>query len=97
MKNEDVVKGFMNHRECKNRNMCSMHNKLYSYSTCIAQWSDDKNGVPVLYINNTKYSQTTSKHCSYVKHQARYYCKIVFVENVPRNSTNLIKYAKNYD
>lgn len=57
MRNNQVIDAFLNHNEVvsDNKNLRSTGTKLFSYSTCIAQWLDD-----ILIINVTKYSKTTS-------------------------------------
>lgn len=60
MKNEEVVIAF-SHREkaeSSTGSLWSTGDCLYSYSTCIAEYT--KYGV--LYINLTKYSKTISHH-----------------------------------
>lgn len=57
MRNNQVIDAFLNHKEgaSDNKNLRSTGAKLFSYSTCIAQWLDD-----ILIVNVTKYSKTTS-------------------------------------
>lgn len=62
MNNEEVVKDFLCKKEAfsNTRNLSSTGNRLFSYSTCIAEYNKDG----ILYINLTKYSRTTSHHQS---------------------------------
>lgn len=56
MKNEDIISAFLNNRSAKTKNLKSDGVTLYSYNTAIATH------FPIgIIINNTKYSQTTSK------------------------------------
>lgn len=61
MKNKDIVLEFLEQNKAgrSSQSLTSSGDKLYSYATVIAQWYEGK-----LYINNTKYSQTTSRHQS---------------------------------
>ncbi len=58
-KNSDIINAFLNKKQANNgRN--SLHtdgNRLYSYSTCIAEHYSDG-----IVINVSKYSKTTSDH-----------------------------------
>ena len=59
MRNEQVVYSFLWHNAGKSLNMWSDGKRLFSYNTIVAE---HKNGV--LYVNDTKYSSTTSKQTS---------------------------------
>lgn len=64
MKNQDVVKNFLNGKSAKSLNMTSEDNRLFSYNTIIAQIIY-KDGKKILLVNRNKYSITTScKHQS---------------------------------
>lgn len=58
MKNVDVISAFVDKKPAGTMNLTSTGRKLFSYHTCIAQWTDDG----ILIVNTTKYSATTSKH-----------------------------------
>lgn len=62
MNNNEVVKAFLNKQNAESHTgaLTSAYGRLYSYSTCIAEWADG-----FLYINQTRYSMTTS-----TKHQS---------------------------
>lgn len=62
MRNEDVVKGFRDGLQVHSEHLSSENGKLYSYSTCIAQWVGNR-----VYLNCTKYSATTSHHQTLVR------------------------------
>lgn len=85
MKNKDVVKGFKDGITCHSEHLCSVCNKLYSYSTCIAQKVGDK-----IYLNETKYSCTTSRHQSLVRNICNPYK--IFCKDIPIGIIKLDKY-----
>ena len=60
MRNEEVVIAFKNRQKAKSStgSLESFGDRLFSYSTCIAEY--DKDGR--LWVNLTKYSTTTSHH-----------------------------------
>ena len=86
MINLDVIKNFINHKEgktplrnivngyytYKGRTLASDGKSLYNYNTLIAYHSD--NGK--LYINNEKYSVTTSKIQSQIRRNAKHYIEV---------------------
>jgi hypothetical protein len=59
MKNIDVVNAFLNHKDAVSysKNLTSRNDKLFSYSTCIAEFYKYK-----LLVNDSKYSRSTSRH-----------------------------------
>lgn len=88
MKNEDVIKSFLKRRECNNTTLHSTGNRLYSYSTCIAEFDL----LDRLWYNATKYSRTTSKHQYLLRKNAVIYDQVDNVELskrsiVPENLT----------
>lgn len=85
MKNEDVVKGFRDGLMCHSEHLHSEYGKLYSYSTCIAQKVGDR-----IYLNETKYSCTTSHHQALVRRICNPY--MIMCNSIPRNIINLNKY-----
>jgi len=56
--NENVVIAFCKHHYAEGGNLQSMNNRLYSYRTCLAEFDENGN----LWVNVTRYSNTTSKH-----------------------------------
>ena len=95
MKNSEVAKAFVYNyvNNAKTTNVEFTSNKLYSYSTVIAQRLDDGRII----LNETKYSVSTSRH----QHYLRFYLsqnynenEIIRVEGVPRGTYNLEKYVK---
>ena len=101
MANSDVIKNFINHKEgktplrniideyrvYKGRTLASDGKSLYNYNTLIAYHSD--NGK--LYINNEKYSVTTSK----IQHQIR--CEAKHYIEVSEREINTIKLTDDLD
>lgn len=74
--NQDVINAFANGKIAKNRNMHSTGNKLFSYTTCIAQRFEDGTIV----VNSTKYSVSTSKVQTYTRYTLKTYKEVT---NVP--------------
>lgn len=87
MRNVDVVKEFIRGNGAYGSNLRSTGDKLFSYSTCIAQFIDG-----TLYINTTRYSVTTSKHRYYIYRQ--YHHEIKELTNIDYNTQDLRKYAE---
>lgn len=67
MRNVDVIEKFLN-REAKgkvtNLRIESQGRKLVNYNTVLAQWNEDGS----LTVNNTKYSSSTSRIQTQIKH-----------------------------
>lgn len=64
MRNEEVIKGFVfGGNVGKGNSVFSKGNKLFSYDTIIAERIDGK-----VYVNETKYSVTTSKAQGYLRY-----------------------------
>ena len=86
MKNSEVVEAFLKGRVAVNQggSLFSTGTKLFSYATCIAEWSKDS-----LIINLTKYSVTSSKHLYYLKrsYQGNYHT----ILGVPMGKSSLSK------
>lgn len=85
MRNEDVVKGFRDGLMCHSEHLYSEHGRLYSYCTCIAQKVGDR-----VYLNETKYSCTTSHHQTLVRRICNPYR--IMCDSIPRNIVKLDKY-----
>lgn len=87
MKNSEVVEAFLKRRIATNigGSLSSTGTKLFSYATCIAEWSNNS-----LIINLTKYSVTSSRHLYYLKksYQGNYHT----VLGVPIGEHSLSKY-----
>lgn len=87
MKNKDVIFNFLNRIPCSSStgSLSSTGDCLYSYSTCIAEF--DNHGR--LWYNNTRYSNTTSHHQSYLRIMApKIYATL---EDIPRNTVHIIR------
>lgn len=61
MRNKEVIDKFLQKLPASGSNLYSTGDKLINYNTTIAEWDFD-----MLYINNTKYSKTTSVHQNYM-------------------------------
>lgn len=83
MRNKDVVEQFLNRCKAYTLNLRSDGVRLMSYATCIAQFH---NGL--LIGNETKYSQTTSKHFNMVYPHV----DILTTKLVPKGATSLVEY-----
>ena len=83
MKAEEVAEAFLKYEKASTNNIYSTGNKLFSYSTCIAQHSEGR-----IIGNATKYSSTTSKHLSYVKRNVTKWT----TKNVPVETSDLLNY-----
>lgn len=66
MRWREVIDKFVSKQYGSGSNCMSTGEKLYSYNTCIGQWVGD-----VVYINTTKYSNTTTKLQNYLLAQIR--------------------------
>ena len=86
MKNKEVIRNFLNKCEAINHHgsLRSTGDRLFSYNTCIAEWTDD-----YLVINVTKYSQNTSRIQNMFLREARTGLEIIKVDNVPINTQRL--------
>lgn len=87
MKNELIVMMFIARCSARNTNLKSDGNRLFSYNTCIAEFSE----ITELYVNKTKYSRSTSKHQSLLfKYLERFSGNINYVDNIDINKQHLI-------
>lgn len=93
MTNKDVVLNFLNGKNAHSLNMRSENGRLYSYSTCIAEFIEGGDGKKLLLVNKTKYSSTTSG-----KHQRPLFdrlpfvsCQVVECNNIPRGAYRLTR------
>ena len=66
MRWKEVIDKFVCKQYSSGSNCMSIGEKLYSYNTCIGQWVGN-----VVYINTTKYSNTTTKLQNYLLAQIR--------------------------
>lgn len=63
MKNKDVVLAFLKKKEAWGSHLYSTGKRLISYNTSIAEWYSDY----YLLVNHTRYSNSISKHQSYLR------------------------------
>lgn len=89
MKNKEVIKAFINNRPANSStgNLSSTCGRLFSYTTCIAEFIDN-----VLLINRTKYSVTTSRHQYMLDRETAGYIKHIPIYDVPRGSIDLKRF-----
>ena len=87
--NQDIINAFVNGKsDVSNRNLRTNFNgtKLINYSTVIAQRINGK-----WYVNETKYSTSTSKIQTYVRCTLKTYTE---VSGVPMGTFDLTPYIK---
>ena len=87
MRNEEVVIAFSHRERAKSStgSLWSTGDCLYSYSTCIAEYTKDGK----LYVNLTKYSTTTSHYQALVKRHL-FDVAYRFVYEIARNKIHII-------
>ena len=93
MRNEEVVIAFSHRERAKSStgSLWSTGDCLYSYSTCIAEYTKDGK----LYVNLTKYSTTTSHHQTLVKGHL-FNVAYRFVYEIARNKVHIIPKDEEY-
>lgn len=87
MRNIEVIKQFLNMSSGNSYtgNLTSDGVKLFSYNTCIAEWTDD-----LVLFNVTKYSRSTSRIQSMMLRELQKSIhKFIFIDNVPINTQYL--------
>lgn len=82
MTNREVIDKFLVGKPGTAPNLYSTGKKLFSYSTCIAQYTRDG-----LTVNKTKYSVTTTRHLNTLLAQVT---PDFVVRNIARNSDQLV-------
>ena len=92
MKNKDVVLAFLDKREAWGSHLYSTGKRLISYNTSIAEWYTNYH----LIINDTKYSNTTSRWQSVLKAELSPARGIVayYINNVDINTHDLMSIYK---
>ena len=93
MRNEEVVIAFSHRERAKSStgSLWSTGDCLYSYSTCIAEYTKDGK----LYVNLTKYSTTTSHNQTLVKRHL-FDAAYRFVYEIARNKVHIISNVEEY-
>lgn len=88
MRNIEVIKQFLNKSSGNSdtENLISDGVKLFSYNTCIAEWTND-----FVLFNVTKYSSSTSRIQSMMLRELQKIniYKFIFIDNVPINTKYL--------
>lgn len=64
--NREVAEAFVLGKAASNANMTSTGDKLFSYHTCIAESFLNRYNEICFVVNETKYSNTTTRHRNYV-------------------------------
>ena len=91
MKNEDVIIAFLKKERGASQSLKSSRVKLFSYSTCIAQWEDHH-----ILVNPTSYTNTMDRNLTLL-YRILSTSDIIYrdVQNyVPKECGDLIKYKK---
>lgn len=88
MKNKEVVYHFISRNIANSANLISTGNRLISYNTCIAEWYTSN----ILLINETYYSNTTSRHLNLLKRSLPSYIQCFTISNIDRNTDTIEPY-----
>lgn len=97
--NSEVAEAFVLGNPSANANMTSTGDRIFSYSTCIAESFLNRYNEICFVVNETKYSNTTTRHRSYVYDELN---KLLFkgfivivkrVDDVPRGTQSLKQYC----
>ena len=87
MRNQEVISKFAHFAEsAATANVRSTGDKLFNYTTCIAQRHEGK-----VIVNVTRYSVTTSKIQNYLCRELSGY-NVIEVTSVPIGTCNLVPY-----
>ena len=100
MKNIDVIRKFFRRAKASssNGNLRSTGDRLFSYNTCIAEWSsyhiayDGETATICSYalvVNTTKYSKSTSRIQNMLLSELPFGKTVYKVDNVPINTQKL--------
>ena len=91
MRNIEVIKQFLNKSSGNSYtgNLISDGVKLFSYNTCIAEWTDS-----LLLVNVTKYSRSTSRIQNMLIHELKSRYELLAIEDVPINTKYLWTHDK---
>lgn len=86
MRNIEVIKQFLNKSSGNSDtgNLISDGVKLFSYNTCIAEWTDS-----LLLVNVTKYSRSTSRIQNMLIQELKSRYSQLTIDNVPINTHRL--------
>lgn len=91
MKNEDVIIAFLNKERGTSQSLKSSGVKLFSYSTCIAQWEDHH-----ILVNPTSYTSTMDRSLTFL-YRILNTSYLIYrnVQNyIPKGCNDLIKYKE---
>jgi hypothetical protein len=96
--NREVTEAFVLRKASANANMTSTGDRLFSYHTCIAESFLNKYNEICFVVNDTRYSNTTTRHRNYLYDELN---KLLFkgfivvvkrVDNVPIGTQSLKQY-----
>lgn len=83
--NVSVIESFLKLEENSSGNLISTGRRLISYQTTIAQWSEDFLSI---IVNETYYSQTTSRHRNLLKRMNKH-IPMIYVDGIARGEIDL--------
>ena len=83
--NVSVIESFLKLEENSSGNLISTGRRLISYQTTIAQWSEDFLSI---IVNETYYSQTTSRHRNLLKRMNKH-IPMIYVDGIVRGEIDL--------
>lgn len=88
MRNDEVIKAFLSKKEASSStgNLSSTGDRLFSYQTCIAQFTEDG-----IILNKTKYSTTTSRHLNSLEYKIAGHIVIFHVFDIAKGTQFLYK------
>lgn len=84
--NKWVMQSFLRLSPANSRSLHSRGDKLFTYSTCLAEWKGN-----ILYVNVTSYSATSSKHKTQFLSLIPRHIRVIQIQDVPKYSQSLPK------
>lgn len=96
--NREVAEAFVLGNTSANANMTSTGDRLFSYHTCIAESFLNRYNEICFVVNETRYSNTTTRHRNYVNDEVYklilkgFIVIVKRVDDVPRGTQSLKQY-----
>lgn len=96
--NREVAEDFVLGNPSANANMTSTGDRIFSYSTCIAESFLNRYNEICFVVNDTRYSNTTTRHRNYVYDEIHkpllkgFIVIVKRVDDVPRGTQTLKQY-----
>ena len=96
--NREVAEAFVLGNPSANANMTSTGDRIFSYSTCIAESFLNRYNEICFVVNDTRYSNTTTRHRNYVYDEIHklllkgFIVIVKRVDDVPRGTQTLKQY-----